>query len=102
MAHHQHELTAVIYDKRGRVLSIGKNSYVKTHTKFAKEAESLGLPQKKFIHAEAAIFRLKRADKPHRIFVSRITKGGNFANAAPCPVCRSLIEKAGIKIIEHT
>jgi hypothetical protein len=27
----RHELTAVIYDRKGNVLSIGKNSYIKTH-----------------------------------------------------------------------
>lgn len=99
----KHTLTAIIYDKRGRVLSIGKNSYIKTHPRFALEASKLGLPEKQYIHAEAdAIFKLKYTDKPYRIFVSRVTPGGNYANAKPCKVCQSLIHKAGIQIVEHT
>ena len=35
-------ITAVIYDKRGRVLSIGKNQYLKTHPLQAKHAHAVG------------------------------------------------------------
>ena len=102
MARVQHDLTAVIYDKRGRVLSVGKNSYTKTHRKMAEAAEKVGLPHKQFIHAEAdAIFRCKNLDKAYRIFVTRTTKSG-YGLAKPCLVCQQLIESAGIKVVEHT
>lgn len=69
----------------------------------AKEAAAVGLPEKVFIHAEAdAIFRCKNLKRAHRIFVSRVMKDGSFGLAKPCPVCESLIRKAGIKIVEHT
>lgn len=96
-------LTAVIYDKRGRVISVGQNSYVKTHPLQAKHAAEVGLPDKQFLHAEIhAIVRCKDLSKAHKIFVSRWDKKGNLMLAKPCPVCMSAIEAAGIELIEHT
>lgn len=97
------DITAIIYDKRGKVLSIGKNSYVKTHPYQAKCAREVGLPDKQFLHAEIhAIVRCKRLDKAHRIVVMRFDKEGGEKNAKPCPVCESAIRAAGIKVVEHT
>ena len=97
------DITAIIYDKRGKVLSIGKNSYVKTHPYQAKCAQKVGLPDKQFLHAEIhAIVKCKKLDKAHKIVVMRFDKEGEEKNAKPCPVCQSAIEAAGIKIIEHT
>lgn len=44
----KHTLTAVIYDRKGKVLSVGKNSYTKTHTMMARHANKVGLPEKLF------------------------------------------------------
>lgn len=97
------DITAIIYDKRGRVLSIGKNSYFKTHPYQAKCAEQVGLPHKQFLHAEIhAIVRCRQLDKAHKIVVMRFDKEGKARNSKPCPVCQSAIEATGIKIIEHT
>jgi tRNA(Arg) A34 adenosine deaminase TadA len=96
-------LSAVIYDKRGRVISVGQNSYVKTHPLQAKHAAEVGLPDKQYLHAEIhAIVRCKDLSKAHKIFVSRWDKKGNPMLAKPCPVCVSAIEAAGIQLIEHT
>jgi deoxycytidylate deaminase len=98
----RHEITAIIYDKRGRVLSIGKNSYIKTHTIQARHAFAVGLPDKKFLHAEIdAIIKCKSIDKAHKIFISRSIKTG-YGLAKPCPVCERAIKMTGIKVIEHT
>ena len=43
----KHHVTAIIFDKRGRPLSIGQNSYIKTHPLQLKIAEKVGLPEKK-------------------------------------------------------
>lgn len=97
------EVTALIYDKRGRILSIGKNSYVKTHPLQAHHAQKVGLDHKLYLHAEVhAIARCKNLAKAHRIVVTRWDKQGKPANAKPCPICQSAIEAAGIEIIEHT
>lgn len=97
------EITAVIYDRKGRVLSIGKNSYVKTHTLQAKHAEKVGLPDKQFLHAEIhAITKCKDLSKAHKILVTRYGKAGQPLLAKPCPVCQSALEAVGISVIEYT
>lgn len=97
------DLTALIYDKRGRVLSIGKNSYVKTNTHMAEHARLVGQPEKIYLHAEvAAILKCKDLSRAWRIKVFRFFKDGTEANAAPCAVCRSAISATQIRYIEHT
>ena len=96
-------LTAVIYDKRGKVISVGQNSYVKTHPLQAKHAAKVGTPDRQFLHAEIhAIVKCKDLTRAHKIFVSRWDRKGRPALAKPCPVCMSAIEAAGIEIVEHT
>lgn len=103
MAKQRFDLTAIIYDKRGKVLSIGKNSYAKTHPLQYKHACAVGLPDKQFLHAEIhAIALCRRLDRAHKIVVMRFDKQGEPCSAEPCVVCRSAICAAGIKIVEHT
>ena len=94
-------ITAVVYDKKGRVLSVGKNSYVKTHPRQARHAHKVGLPEKIFLHAEMdAIIRCRDLGSAYKILVTRITRDGKYGNAKPCPVCQSAIEEASIKEVE--
>lgn len=96
-------LTAVIFDKRGKVISVGQNSYAKTHPLQAKHAAIVGTPDRQFLHAEIhAIVKCKDISRAHKIFVSRWDRKGRPALAKPCPVCMSAIEAAGIELIEHT
>lgn len=96
-------LTAIIYDKRGRVVSVGENSYVKTHPLQALHAQKTGQPEKQFLHAEIhAIARCKDLTRAYKIFVSRWDRKGRPALAKPCVVCMSAINAAGIEIVEHT
>lgn len=98
-----YSLTAVIEDKRGRVLSIGQNSYVKTHPLQAHHAAKVGEPYRQVLHAEvAAIIKCRDLSKAHRIKIFRFGQDGRPRLAAPCKVCQSAIKAAGIKIIEHT
>ncbi len=98
-----HQITAVIYDKRGRVLSVGQNSYIKTHPLQKQHAHKVGLPLKEFLHAEIhAITRCNDLSKAHKISVFRYSKDGKPALAKPCKVCQSAIDAAGIKVVEHT
>lgn len=99
----QQQITAVIYDRRGRVLSVGQNSYVKTHPLQAHHAHRVGLPYKQFLHAEIhAITRCPDLKRAHRIAVSRFNRQGKPQLARPCAVCYSAIKAAGIPHIEHT
>ncbi len=97
------ELTALIYDKRGRVLSVGKSSYIKTHPLQKKHADAVGLCDKIFLHAEIhAIAKCRSLDKAYKIVVMRFDSDGNPKNAKPCPVCEDAIRAAGIKEVVHT
>lgn len=97
------EVTAFIYDKRGHVLAVGKNSYCKTHPMMVLHGNKVGRPEKIYLHAEVhAIVRCKDLSKAHKIVVMRFDKKGNPMCAKPCPVCQSAIEAAGIMIVEHT
>lgn len=99
----KHILTAIVYDKRGRPLSIGQNSYTRTHPRQAAIAAKVGLPEKKFMHAEfSAITKCRDLKKAHKIVITRYNKQGEPVNAKPCPVCMELIRISGIKEIEHT
>lgn len=103
MTRSRFDITAIIYDKRGKVLSIGKNSYFKTHPLQNHHACKVGLPDKQFLHAEIhAIALCKKLSNAHKIVVMRFGKSGEAKIAKPCPVCQSAIEASGIKIIEHT
>lgn len=97
------DITAIIYDKRGRVLSIGKNSYVKTHPLQAKHAKACGEHHKLFLHAEIhAITRCKDLDRAYRMVITRYYANGQPALAKPCIICQEALTYTPIKIIEHT
>lgn len=99
----QFELKATIFDKRGRVLSRGKNSYSKTHPFHHFYAMQVGRDGAIYLHAETqAIVRLKKGSKPHRIYIERYSKTGEPLPAEPCEICKKAIEEAGIQIVEHT
>lgn len=99
----KHAITAIIYDKRGNVLSIGNNSYVKTHPLQAKFAKQVGEGYKVFLHAEIhAIVRCINIEQAHRIAIFRYNEAGLAVLAKPCKICQAAIKQTKIKIIEHT
>ena len=94
---------ATIYDKRGRVLTTGENSYEKSHPLQAKFAVQVGLDDKVFLHAEiSALSKLRKHHKPHRIVVERYKESGEPGLAKPCPVCQAAIESHGIALVGWT
>lgn len=81
-------------------MSIGKNSYVKTHPQMKKYAEQVGTPNRIFLHAEIdAIIKCRDLSKAFKIVVIR-KKNDKTLLAKPCPICMAAIQDAGIKIIE--
>ena len=99
----KYQITAIIYDKRGNVLSLGKNSYVKTHPLQAHYATVAGEPHKVFLHAEIdAIIKCPDLGRAHKLVIFRYREDGSPALARPCKICQQAIAKTPIKIIEHT
>ncbi len=100
-----HFIYCKIVDKRGRVLSIGVNSYIKTKPLQAKWAAKVHLPHKEFVHAEVdAIAKLpyQHRNKAYAIYIYRFDNQGRPALAKPCIICQTLIKTIGIKHIYYT
>ena len=98
----RYQITAILFDKKGRPLSIGKNSYTKTHPIMARESAKHGEPYKVFLHAEIdAIVRCRDMEKAHRIVVMRFDANGLPVNSKPCPICMGLLSTYNLRI-EHT
>jgi deoxycytidylate deaminase len=97
-------IKASIFDKKGRLLSVGKNSYTKTHPIQAKYAKRAKLEHKIFLHAEMdAIIRLKDPDKAYKIIIERYDSEGRPVNAKPCAICQAAIKgMTKIQVIDHT
>ena len=97
----RYEITALAYDRRGKLLAVGKNSYEKTHPLQAKFGKSSGKPNAIYLHAELAAL-LKSREPVHKLVVSRYDKNGKAVNAKPCPSCQLAIKYFGVKHVEHT
>ena len=86
-------MTATIFDKRGRVLSVGKNSYSKTHPIQARHASRLGMADKVFTHAEiSALTKCKNFKKSYRIVVTKVTRLGEVLPVKSCAICVDAIK----------
>jgi deoxycytidylate deaminase len=97
------DCTAIIYDKKGNILSIGKNSYVKTHPIQAHYAHLAQQPHRIFLHAEIdAIIKCRNIDKAHRMLITRIGNSGRYLPSYPCKVCQQAIKAVNIPQLEYT
>jgi deoxycytidylate deaminase len=95
----KYQISAIIYDKKGRILSVGENSYIKTHPIQAQYAKKVHEPKKQFLHAEIdAIIKCRNLEKAHKMVVIRPTSYG-FGASKPCAVCALAISKTNIKHI---
>lgn len=99
----EQNITAFIKDKKGNILSIGQNNYIKTHPYQALCASKAGMPEKIYLHAEIdAIVKCKDISKAHSIHIFRKGKSEKYLLAAPCPVCVTAIKQTPIKKVYHT
>lgn len=95
-------LISKTYDKRGRLIAAGVNSYKKSHPLQNHIAEKVGLPAKMYLHSEIQAI-LKSKDKPiYRITIERYGSNGEHALAAPCPICQEAIKMYNIRVVEYT
>ena len=95
-------ITAIIRDKRGRILAIGKNSYIKSHPLQAKHARRVGKKDSIYLHVEiAAIVQIEDISKAHSIEVIRVRKDGSLGISKPCAICMDALNKTPIKEINY-
>jgi tRNA(Arg) A34 adenosine deaminase TadA len=96
-------VTSLIYDKKGNLLAVGRNSYVKTHPLQAKAASACGMEKRIFLHAEIhALTQVKDWQDAYRLVVIRMGANGEPLCSKPCPICNYVIKQTGIKKVEHT
>jgi deoxycytidylate deaminase len=100
-----YHLTAIIRDKKGNILSIGRNKFGKTHPMMYAAQKRIGVKEvnKAFIHAEIdAIVRLPDLKKAYSIEVYRPLKSGGYGISKPCEICsRAIKEFTPIKEIKY-
>lgn len=102
---HQFDLTAIIKDKRGHILSIGKNSYIKTHPNMYKLVSKLKSesPKRVFLHAEIdAINKCLNLDRAYSIEIYAYDRFNKcYKPSKPCAICYSGIAMTPIKYIQY-
>lgn len=100
---HRKRVVAVLSDKRGKIVSIGINSYEKTCAKQARIAKRLGLDEKVYTHAESSALNQDKMGKGYKLTVVRVDAHGELCYSAPCVICGERIKQAkNIKIVEYS
>jgi hypothetical protein len=97
----KYDHTALAYNKRGKLIAVAKNSYVKTHPLQAKFGKESGKPNAIYLHAELAVL-IKAREPVHRLVVLRFDSKGTPANSAPCASCQLAIKHYGVRHVEHS
>lgn len=98
----RYTIVATCFDKRGRVLSTGRNSYRKTHPLMAHFAKIAGESEEKIcLHAEVSALIQSRDKKVHSLLVQRI-EGQSYGLAKPCKTCSEAIKAFGVKFVQYT
>lgn len=96
----QHKVGAVILDRKNNVLSIGYNSYIKTHPKQYIYNKHIN-PTRIFLHAEIdALVRCR--GEPYTMIVARIGKDSKVRLAKPCKGCFNAIKDTKVKKVFFT
>lgn len=94
-------ITAFAYDKKGNLLSVGRNSYTKTHPLQAKYGRLSGRPNAIYLHAELSALVRARGEV-HKLVVVRYGANGRPLLAKPCKACQLAIKDWEVKHVEHT
>lgn len=100
----KHNITAYCYNKRGHLVSVGHNSYTKSHPLQAYFAKKVGHPNKIYLHAEiAALIQAgtMETNQVHEISIVRLNKKGTFQPSKPCPICMEAIKAFGVKHVVY-
>lgn len=95
-------IIAKCYDKKGRLLSVGMNSYRVTHPMQKYFAERVGLYGKEYLHAEILAMLRAKGQSIYSLTVERYSKDGQPMMAKPCPICQEAIKAFGVKHVSWT
>jgi deoxycytidylate deaminase len=99
------KIVAFVLNQKGHVLTVGWNSYIKTHPKQKEASILFGEVHKQYLHAEVcALTRLnkKQLGKQSAIVIIRLDSKNNLLPSCPCRICASVIHTYNIKTIIHS
>ena len=103
MARKRFELQATCYDKKGKVLSTGKNNYSKSHPLMLHLAKLAGESEEKiYLHAELKAVLSAGSRDVASILVERYDSHGNPRLAKPCKTCQQMLKAFGVQEIRYT
>lgn len=101
----RYSLTAIIKDKRGYILSIGKNSYIKTHPVMFHLGKKAGYSkgERVKLHAEIdSIIKCKNLERAYSIEVYNYSENTKkYTTSKPCPICMLGINSTNIKYVTY-
>lgn len=98
----RHRLFAYAYDKRGRLISIGLNSYTRSTSLQRYFADKVGEPFKKFTHAEIDALVKAKGRPIHKLVIRRYNAVGDEVCSKPCKICEEALKAFGVKQVEYT
>lgn len=93
------KIVAMAFDKRGRILSVGVNSYHKTHPFQARYSMIAGNGSQIYIHAEIDAL-LKARAHVHKMVIARYGRHGAHLPSQPCSICLQALMDAGVEELE--
>ena len=97
----QYYVGAACIDHKGQIISIGYNSYKKTHPEQKRFTIKNDNKDRCFLHAEIAAL-VKTRKKPYGIMVMRMLGNNDVRMAKPCRICEMALKEAGIEQVWYT
>lgn len=86
---------------RKMIVSVGRNSYSKSHPTQAKWANKVGETKKNCLHAELHCM-IRARSKIDSLFVFRLNKQGKWLQSKPCKICTAAILATKILNVYHS
>ncbi len=98
----RYAVTALAYDSKGRLLSVGQNSYHKTHPLQKRFAERSSNPHRIYLHAEIDALIKARGKQVDRLVVIGYNTNGKLVCTKLCDCCRLAINYFKVPHVEHS
>lgn len=99
---HRPSIISYALDKKKRIVSIGMNSYIKTHPTQFKYGKMSGNENKTYIHAELDSLIKAKGKKIHTVIVCRHDRNKVLAIAKPCESCMLALKDYGVEEVYYS